>query len=783
MRVGTIDTETHGKQTFGRFCNQFDPEHFIVCSTIKVGDEAVQAVYNKDKFSEGILPGEAFGDLLERCDILVGQNIKFDLLWLWGYAPFQEWLANGGQIWDTKTVEYLLEGQDRQQLYNLDTLAVKYGGKVKNDIIGKLFKGKFTKNDELIALKKALQKKIKEEMKGKKGEDRAIYLERLQKCELMPIYDEQIEYKNDARMLDLISKAATRCASQGHGLYASEIPPDLLLPYAKWDTENTYTVFKGQVKRVNAKGNGALIKTYMEHILALCEFEYNGLPIDMEAATTKTREYQAKVDSDRKLVSRLLEGMAWPNEYQTFNPLSTTHISACLFGALLPVSRVREKLENGEVKLYKSGAKKGTPHMEKYAEDYKFKGFSLPTNISELVKGKKDTYSTNNEVLQKAISIGDAECQKFCKAILAIREHSKFLQTYLIGDKVTPSGRVTGQTGNLLNVHTHDSKMHPEFTHKAVTGRLASSNPNAQNFNKEAKSLVVAPDDYVIINADYSQLEVCLLAQVTGDTNLIHELATGVDLHVKLLSLLHPLGYEEILKLVKVDPAWALRRTNIKPGTYGPLYGQGARALSQVLGLTFEQTKELLDKKDAEYPEAAKFYAELQKHVEENAVATKTYCATVRYDLPGGRTVDDSERNAILKSGWTSETGKKYVVYGYPEITKYGRLRWNFDLPKIKNYPIQGLAADIVSFQVARLYRRILKLKHEQPELADKIYLIAEVHDSVTLLVHKDYVSIAEELVNNTLTEFTLFESIFGYKLKTPLKVDISTNKSWGDCK
>lgn len=135
-----LDLETSGSTTFKRFCNPLDPRHSITAVAYKDGNQPEQVLYNKAKMEVGVRSEQIFKHInLFKYKYLIGHNLKFDLLWFWKDVVFQEWLKQGGKVWDTLTIEYLLSGQ-RKGKKNLDELATKYGGTLKDDKVSLLFK-------------------------------------------------------------------------------------------------------------------------------------------------------------------------------------------------------------------------------------------------------------------------------------------------------------------------------------------------------------------------------------------------------------------------------------------------------------------------------------------------------------------------------------------------------------------------------------------------------------------------------------------------------------------
>ena len=138
-----IDLETYGHKTYKRFCNPLDPNHNVVANAYKYQGRDAEVDYRP----EGIPIETFFDDIeLDKVNVIVGQNFKFDMLWFWKNGKFQDWLLNGGQIWDTLQAEYLLRGQQGvahggvgHDSMSLDALATKYGGTLKDKDVKDVF--------------------------------------------------------------------------------------------------------------------------------------------------------------------------------------------------------------------------------------------------------------------------------------------------------------------------------------------------------------------------------------------------------------------------------------------------------------------------------------------------------------------------------------------------------------------------------------------------------------------------------------------------------------------
>lgn len=138
-----IDLETYGYKTYKRFCNPLDPNHYVVANAYKFQKQEAQVDYRR----EGIPIEEFFDNIdLDSVNVIVGQNFKFDMLWFWKNEKFQDWLRDGGMVWDTLQAEYLLRGQQGRahggtgkESMSLDALSLKYGGTLKDEEVKDVF--------------------------------------------------------------------------------------------------------------------------------------------------------------------------------------------------------------------------------------------------------------------------------------------------------------------------------------------------------------------------------------------------------------------------------------------------------------------------------------------------------------------------------------------------------------------------------------------------------------------------------------------------------------------
>lgn len=140
--ITTIDLETTTIESMGRTANPLDPRNKVIAAQYKVYGEDAEVLYNK----KGIDLEKYIQIICQPDVVLVGHNLKFDLLYLWPYEPFRVWLKEEGKVWDTLLVEYMLSGQ-LDVLPSLDKLSAKYGGTIKDDRIKEMWKAGYSTED------------------------------------------------------------------------------------------------------------------------------------------------------------------------------------------------------------------------------------------------------------------------------------------------------------------------------------------------------------------------------------------------------------------------------------------------------------------------------------------------------------------------------------------------------------------------------------------------------------------------------------------------------------
>ena len=324
-------------------------------------------------------------------------------------------------------------------------------------------------------------------------------------------------------------------------------------------------------------------------------------------------------------------------------------------------------------------------------------------------KSKSGSYSTSEEVL---LSIKDKH--PVVGLILTYRELKKLISTY-IAALPTYINPTTGKIHTTYNQTT------------TATGRLSSSNPNLQNLpiRSERGQLIrraVIPDEgCMFLSADYSQIELRLMAHFSQDPHLLHAFHSGQDIHAATAAKIFGIPIEQVTK----D-----QRRQAKTANFGIIYGISAFGLSQQLDCSRTEAKALIDGYFAAFPGVIDFI-ERQKELARNTGYAITLFGRKRY-LP-----DILSRNATVRS---------------------------FAERNAVNSPIQGTAADIIKMAMVTINRR---LKEE----GLKAKMIMQVHDELNFNVPMDEVERVKQIVVNEMQNVV--------HLSIPLIADCGVGKNW----
>ncbi len=343
-----------------------------------------------------------------------------------------------------------------------------------------------------------------------------------------------------------------------------------------------------------------------------------------------------------------------------------------------------------------------------------------PAQLSEVLfeelglphsKKTKTGYSTNSDVLADL-----AADYKIAGDIIKYRELAKLKRTYI---DALPACELT------------DGRVHTTFNQAATaTGRLSSSNPNLQNipvrtdFGRHIREAFLPCDDNCLfLSADYSQIELRILAHLSEDENLIEAFCSGRDFHTQTAARIFGVGESDVTRQM---------RSRAKAVNFGIVYGQQAFTLARDLDVSFGEAKDMIDRYYASYPRVKSFL---------------------------DKTVADATQNGYA----LTMMGRRRAI---PELSSTNRTVTAFGERTAKNHPMQGSAADIIKKAMIELQSAIL-----ERNLKSKIMI--QVHDELDLSVERDEVEEVKSLVSDVMQNVV--------ELKVPLIVDVNVADNWAE--
>ena len=324
-------------------------------------------------------------------------------------------------------------------------------------------------------------------------------------------------------------------------------------------------------------------------------------------------------------------------------------------------------------------------------------------------KTKTGQYVTSEEVLESL-----KNKHQIVEKILDYRGLKKLLSTYI------------DALPQLINPRT--GKIHTSFNQTVTaTGRLSSSNPNLQNIpirnedGKEIRKAFIPEEGCEFFSADYSQIELRIMAHLSGDKNMIEAFQEGDDIHASTASKVYKIGLDEVTRE---------QRSKAKTANFGIIYGISVFGLAERMNVPRSEAKELIEGYFQTYPQVKEYMDMSIAKARENGYI-ETIFGRKRF-LP-----DISSHNAVVR--------------GYAERNAI-------------NAPIQGSAADIIKVAMINIYRRF-----KDENIRSK--MILQVHDELNFSVYQE----EKEKVQNIVIE----EMEKAYAMQVPLRADCGWGKNW----
>ncbi|MFA5249994.1 MAG: DNA polymerase I [Parachlamydiales bacterium] len=330
-----------------------------------------------------------------------------------------------------------------------------------------------------------------------------------------------------------------------------------------------------------------------------------------------------------------------------------------------------------------------------------------------LPRRRRTEYSTGADVLENL-----AEKFPLVQKILNFRATQKLLTTYV---EALP-----------LEINPETKRIHPTFSQStAATGRLSCQNPNLQNIPVKSeeglqirKAFKPEHPGWSLLSADYSQIELRLLAHFSEDPKLVQAFQEDKDIHAYTASLVFKVPLEEVTEKM---------RQTAKAVNFGTLYGQGAFGLQQQLKISYKEAGEFIKNYFERYEKVREYIEECHKKAAENQ-ETQTLFSRKR-PLP-----EISSKNPQIKAA-----AERLAV----------------------NTPLQGTAADLIKIAMIRIDQKIEKQKLEG-------FMILQIHDELVFEVPDKELETFKTLVKDEMENVV--------KLKVPLTVHLGVGKNWGEC-
>ncbi|MGN0317294.1 MAG: DNA polymerase I [Lachnospira sp.] len=362
-----------------------------------------------------------------------------------------------------------------------------------------------------------------------------------------------------------------------------------------------------------------------------------------------------------------------------------------------------EKIEILEKQIYEGAGEEFNINSPKQLGVILFEKLGLPYG-----KKTKTGYSTAADVLEKL-----AEENPLVSKILEYRQLTKLKSTYADG---------------LQSFIGEDGRIHSTFNQTiTTTGRISSTEPNLQNIpirmemGKAIRKVFVPKEGYVFIDADYSQIELRILAHMSGDEKLISAYNKSEDIHRATAS--------EVFG-VPLDEVTAEQRRNAKAVNFGIIYGISSFGLSQDLSISAKEAKEYIEKYFATYPSIKSYIDGLVSYAKEHGYSLTMF--NRRRDIP--------------------------------EIKSSNFVQRSFGERAAMNAPIQGTAADIIKLAMISVYEKLKEAKLESR-------LILQVHDELLVETKENEIEQVKRIINDCMRNVV--------NLKVALEIDLKQGRDW----
>ncbi len=370
--------------------------------------------------------------------------------------------------------------------------------------------------------------------------------------------------------------------------------------------------------------------------------------------------------------------------------------------------KFKREIDKTQEEIYSISEEEFNINSPKQLGKILFEKLDLP-----IIKKTKTGYSTNADVLEKL-----KDKHPIIEKITYYRQLTKIYSTYVEG---------------LKNVIDTDGCIHSSFNQTVTsTGRLSSTEPNLQNIpikyemGREIRKVFIPREkDDVLISADYSQIELRVLAHISKDENMIDGFKHHSDIHTRTAAEVFKVDDSEVTSLM---------RSRAKAVNFGIVYGIGDFSLAQDLNITRKEAKEYMDIYFERYPKIKEYISDI---------------------------IETAKKDGSVK---TMLNRRRFI----PEINSSNKIVKALGERLAMNAPIQGSAADIIKLAMVNVYNKIR-------EKSLKSRIILQVHDELILNVPKDEIEVIKNLLKIEMEKVL--------SLSVPLEVDINIGDTWYDAK
>ena len=448
--------------------------------------------------------------------------------------------------------------------------------------------------------------------------------------------------------------------------------------------ENEQITFAGfgEVTEINNK------ETYCKYAkyIFLCKQKY-------EEELKNKNEYKLFTDIEMPLM-QVLANMEYEGVLVDKNMLSEYSVS------------LNQKVENLSKEIWELAGIEFNINSPKQLGEVLFEKLNLP-----VIKKTKSGYSTDSDVLEKL-----SEEHPVVEKVLEYRTLAKLKATYV--------------DGMLALINPKTQRIHAKFNQTVTaTGRISCTDPNLQNIpirtelGRELRKIFVAKEGYVLLDADYSQVELRVLAHMSGDENMIKAFNEDIDVHTLTASQVFNTPIEEVTKQM---------RSEAKAVNFGIVYGISDFGLAENIKISRKKAKMYIEKYFETYPNIKVFMDAL---------------------------VQAGNDNGYVDTLW----GRRRYI---PELKSNNYNVRQFGERVAKNAPIQGTAADIIKIAMVNIDKEL-----ENKNLNSK--LILQVHDELVIETKEDELEIVKEILVRNMENVT--------KMKVPLVAEANYGKTWYD--